>query len=285
MPKSLIHVGAIVAVGALLLNNPPAFGRKWSDNTGKHAVEAEFVKVKDEKAVLKKPDGGTISVPLVRLSDADREYIDEHWEKGPQNWSVTDGHVTVLEQQAYVAYYGTSKWIVLKPDDHNWVLVSFNVKALSEDPKAIEKLSDRRKMLYEKISSEALAGSMAKGSVLLKEEDQKELTGKYRLLDLEQMRLTDSTGDKQTSLWCHDPAPAFSMFGSLGNLEGYQRGADPPGCAATIKAANTFLGLIEVGDTLPVSLLFVIPKSLELEGLTMRVAGSDPLTLEVGETK
>lgn len=285
MRKLRIHVATIVAVGAVLLTNPSAFGRKWADDTGKHAVEAEFVKVKDEKAVLKKPDGGTISVPLARLSAADREYIDEHWEKGPQNWSITDGHVAVLEQQAYVAYYGTSKWIVFKPDDHNWVLVSFNVKALSEDPKAIEKLSVRRKMLYEKISSEALAGSMAKGSVQLKDEDQKELTGKYRLLDLEQMRLTDATGDKQTSFWCHDPTASFSLFGPLGNLEGYERGADPPGCAATIKAANTFLGLIEVGETLPVSLLFVMPKSVELEGLAMRVAGSGPTDLKVGETK
>ena len=51
--------------------------RKWTDSTGKHSVEAEFVEVKDGNAVLKRASGKTVAVPLARLSTADRKYISE----------------------------------------------------------------------------------------------------------------------------------------------------------------------------------------------------------------
>ncbi|MEO2050107.1 MAG: SHD1 domain-containing protein [Pirellulales bacterium] len=49
--------------------------RTWTDNTGKHQIEADLVEVKDGIAVLKKPSGKTVDVPLNRLSSADRKYI------------------------------------------------------------------------------------------------------------------------------------------------------------------------------------------------------------------
>ena len=48
--------------------------RTWTDNTGKHTVIATFVEIRDEKVRLKKEDGGTIDVPLEKLSDGDRRH-------------------------------------------------------------------------------------------------------------------------------------------------------------------------------------------------------------------
>ena len=49
--------------------------RTWTDSTGTHHVEAEFVDVKDKTVGLKKKDGTVLAVPLAKLSEADHEYI------------------------------------------------------------------------------------------------------------------------------------------------------------------------------------------------------------------
>ncbi|MEM6329514.1 MAG: SHD1 domain-containing protein [Planctomycetota bacterium] len=46
--------------------------RTWTDSTGKHKVEARFIKLADGRVVLRAEDGRRISLPLSRLSTADR---------------------------------------------------------------------------------------------------------------------------------------------------------------------------------------------------------------------
>jgi len=66
---------AILICGQLLFAAEPGWARKWSDATGKFAVEAEFVEVRDGKVVLRKAGGEEISVPLARLGQADRRHL------------------------------------------------------------------------------------------------------------------------------------------------------------------------------------------------------------------
>ena len=49
--------------------------RTWTDNTGRFSVEAEFEEVKEDSVVLKKASGSLITVPVARLSETDREYL------------------------------------------------------------------------------------------------------------------------------------------------------------------------------------------------------------------
>jgi len=51
--------------------------RTWTDRTGKYRVEARLRGVEDGQAKLEKPDGSIISVPLSKLSEADRRFIEE----------------------------------------------------------------------------------------------------------------------------------------------------------------------------------------------------------------
>ena len=53
----------------------PALARKWISNDGRHSTDAELVSFDDASVVLKKPSGDTVTVPLERLSDADRHYL------------------------------------------------------------------------------------------------------------------------------------------------------------------------------------------------------------------
>src|SRR3990172_10528783 len=67
----------MLAVGMLLVAASLAPARKWTDNTGQYSVEAELVEVKGDDVLLKKPDGSIIPVPITRLSDADRRYLED----------------------------------------------------------------------------------------------------------------------------------------------------------------------------------------------------------------
>ena len=65
----------ILICGLLLAPAQPSWARKWTDNTGKFSVEAELVEVKDDQVVLKRADGSKTSVPINRLSETDRRYL------------------------------------------------------------------------------------------------------------------------------------------------------------------------------------------------------------------
>lgn len=55
---------------------PKEMMHTWTDNTGKHTVEAEFVSVAGEQVTLKRADGKVVSLPMRRLSERDRNYVE-----------------------------------------------------------------------------------------------------------------------------------------------------------------------------------------------------------------
>ncbi len=59
----------------LLAAGPAAWARKWTSSDGRFSVEAELVDFADGQVTLKKPGGETVSVPLSRLSVADRQFV------------------------------------------------------------------------------------------------------------------------------------------------------------------------------------------------------------------
>lgn len=52
-----------------------AVARTWTDSTGTHTLEAEFVDFKDGKVNLKKEDSKTVAIPIERLSESDQEFV------------------------------------------------------------------------------------------------------------------------------------------------------------------------------------------------------------------
>ncbi len=49
--------------------------RAWTDATGRFSIQASFVDAQDAQVRLRKADGTTISIPLDRLSEADRQFV------------------------------------------------------------------------------------------------------------------------------------------------------------------------------------------------------------------
>jgi hypothetical protein len=51
--------------------------RQWVDNTGEYKVKGRLILILDGKVRLLKETGRTTTVPLGRLSPADRQYVEE----------------------------------------------------------------------------------------------------------------------------------------------------------------------------------------------------------------
>jgi len=51
--------------------------RKWTDSTGKHTIQAVFVKFEDGKVVLQKSDGKLLALSPSKLSKTDQEFVRE----------------------------------------------------------------------------------------------------------------------------------------------------------------------------------------------------------------
>ena len=63
----------------LPLFTPAAFARKWTDSTGTFSIEAELLDFQDGKVRLKKPNGNVITVAVDRLSQADQQFVRQHY--------------------------------------------------------------------------------------------------------------------------------------------------------------------------------------------------------------
>lgn len=67
-------IGAFMVLGMAL---SVGAARTWTDVSGKFAIEADFVELAGENVRLRKADGEIISVPLARLSLADRQIAEQ----------------------------------------------------------------------------------------------------------------------------------------------------------------------------------------------------------------
>ena len=65
----------VLLVGLLLMAAVPASARKWTSSNGKFSIEAELVDVKDGNVRLKRKDGEIKTIPVSKLSKADRDYL------------------------------------------------------------------------------------------------------------------------------------------------------------------------------------------------------------------
>ncbi len=54
-----------------------AVAREWTDSSGKHRIQADFLDFQDGHVRLEKTDGNIISVPIERFSTSDQQWVKE----------------------------------------------------------------------------------------------------------------------------------------------------------------------------------------------------------------
>ncbi|MFY8200447.1 MAG: SHD1 domain-containing protein, partial [Pirellula staleyi] len=57
--------------------------RTWSDASGKFKIEAKFIAVEDDKAILLNKEGKRLAIPLAKLSEKDRGYLEAKMGESP----------------------------------------------------------------------------------------------------------------------------------------------------------------------------------------------------------
>src|SRR5262245_19202069 len=73
--------------------------RTWTDSTGRYTVDAELISFNDSTVVLQRADHELASVPIDKLSQADRDYLKskeaaearDGLSKRTQTWTMADG--------------------------------------------------------------------------------------------------------------------------------------------------------------------------------------------------
>lgn len=79
IPENLAKTDRAVTVAKAMADASEAdkpVRRTWKDTSGRFEVEAELVELKAGQVTLKKADGSTVTVPVDRLSQADRDYLE-----------------------------------------------------------------------------------------------------------------------------------------------------------------------------------------------------------------
>lgn len=90
--------------------------RAWSDASGKFSVKATLVSIQDGQVVLKTEQGKEIKLPVERLSQEDRDYIDQNSNPNDPEQSFNDDASEELKSQPS-AKSRTQKTEKLSPSD------------------------------------------------------------------------------------------------------------------------------------------------------------------------
>lgn len=77
MHRILLAVATVLLVATAL----SAAARKWTSKDGRFSTEAELVESDDTSVTLKKTSGDTVTVPLERLSELDRHFLNAQKKK------------------------------------------------------------------------------------------------------------------------------------------------------------------------------------------------------------
>ncbi|MCH8042381.1 MAG: hypothetical protein IID44_01560 [Planctomycetes bacterium] len=75
--RDLLGLPAVVAAPSDALNDH----RTWTDSSGKHKIDATFVKVANGKVTLRKSDGRVIEIPVASLSKEDQQFLQQDGER------------------------------------------------------------------------------------------------------------------------------------------------------------------------------------------------------------
>ncbi len=170
------------------------------------------------------------------------------------------------------------------------------LKAMTEDPRALDTFSTRRTAIFGAVGDETFRFLSGDGS--LPTESRSTLTGKYRVLDMEQLALVDAAGTAHKPRWCIAPEAEFTFIFTQGAdydlLEKWvSRNADLLPVSGQIavrtntclglKTNGLFLGLFEVGRPATVSLLYELPLAARVSEFRLAVANENPIAVKWAE--
>ena len=172
------------------------------------------------------------------------------------------------------------------------VVLECKLTPVAEDGQALDTFSARRKTVFG-FGDDTFRFLSGDGS--LTPEHRKKLTSKYRLFDMERVVLADTAGKSYKPLWCIAPEAEFTFIFTRGASGDYlekwmTRNPElipPAGRLAArtnanrdLKTDGLFVSLMEVNQTASLSVLYEVPKSVQVENLKVVVEGGTPVAVK-----
>lgn len=156
------NVAKFVALGALCCTLPalavedaPQFERRtWRDSAGKFEIRAAFVKVEQGKVTLRREDGRELNVPVEKLSEADRRYVNLHQSADPfESKAANPTRPAAADSLVLVKYERNGRCIDLLPGivfhraaDTSYVAADISLHSI--DPRGSKSPDERFTILW-----------------------------------------------------------------------------------------------------------------------------------------
>jgi hypothetical protein len=275
--------------------------RTWTDSTGKHKTEAQFIDLKDGNVRLKmRVSGAVIAVPLEKLSNADQAFVKSRLNEAPppaevdavgakrrEAWSLEDVVVSTTYgghdiSQSYSEPLGGAASFTIKPERmHRLVVLRCRLAAEVPDSDAVARLMKWRQALKaaEVVGPSEIPFSVVNQDKYVTEEDIRKLGGSYRMFNMAEIALIDANGKRHEPLWCVGPHGSYQLIGDTGGLTNAENGSKAPWHKA-YATNKTFTGLLEVGNTVELLLMFRIPTSVSLETLDLQIQSQPSIAVQ-----
>ena len=74
---------SVLVVWLFVYANSSAEARIWTDRSGTHKIDAEFVAVQGQRVLLQTTEGRTVAVPIDRLSETDQDFLRNQQQTAP----------------------------------------------------------------------------------------------------------------------------------------------------------------------------------------------------------
>lgn len=72
---TICRIASLSWIVLILVSASPSLARTWTDSSGTHKIEGEFVNLTDGNVDIRRDDGNVVRVPLGKLSEQDRKYV------------------------------------------------------------------------------------------------------------------------------------------------------------------------------------------------------------------
>jgi hypothetical protein len=168
----------------------------------------------------------------------------------------------------------------------NWtpITVDFQIKALRGDPKACDQIFEKRKMIASAIPTSGgnfpQQGFNASRDSFVSpgEDDRKAIDDTHRMVDMGAFRLVDRAKNSYRAIWCLKPVSIkWIVFGEGGELVSMGWAPDEEKhWSYTIRTNpwgkekfGTFAGLLEVGHSAQMSVIFEVPENTDRSALAL----------------
>jgi hypothetical protein len=214
----------------------------------------------------------TLAVVLINISHPDCQ---------TQEWIITDAKMKSFSTSIYTdekvkfGQFMSKRYTIIPEKDNSILLVDIEFIANIQDINAKKMMAERLEELQTYFSSRFTiydAFTKVIGKILLNQSDQLLLPKEYRFFDLSQITLSDTTNGKNyKSVWVDQPQGVIALTEATCLIRGEQMKDDPQYWHKTVQYPNGFLGLIEIRQKILVSLIFTVPKSINLENLMISI--------------